>query len=118
MQLVAPSHGFYCDFTHFPTPSSYDPFHSLAHVTNKQGMVYGYCEKCLSECIGNGESKPYTLPFSIVKIGSSRICFQKCFEHELKCFKVCLDIVDLNLNLCDSYSKSSNYTSNGLQFHQ
>jgi hypothetical protein len=25
--------------------------------------------------------RPYAL--SIVKIGSSRICFQKCFEHEL-----------------------------------
>ncbi len=33
------------------------PFHSLAHVTNKQGMVYG-CKKCLLECIGYSESRP------------------------------------------------------------
>jgi len=57
MQLVTPSHGFYCDFTHFPTPSNYDPFHSLAHMTNKQGIVYGYCKKCLLKCIGDGESR-------------------------------------------------------------
>jgi hypothetical protein len=33
------------------------PFHSLAHVTNKQGMVYG-CKKCLFECIGYSERRP------------------------------------------------------------
>jgi hypothetical protein len=52
-------------FPHLPMT----PFHSLAHVTNKQGMVYGCCHG------------PYVL--SIAKIGSARVCFQKCFEHEL-----------------------------------
>jgi len=56
--ICYPSHGFYCDFTHFPIVSSDDPFHSLAHMSNKQGMVYGYCKKCLLECIGDGESRP------------------------------------------------------------
>ncbi len=31
---------------------------SKAHMANKQGMVYGYCKKYLSKCIGDGESKP------------------------------------------------------------
>jgi len=41
-------------FPHLPMT----PFHSLAHVTNKQGMVYGCCKKCHLECTGYGESRP------------------------------------------------------------
>jgi hypothetical protein len=60
MQVVVAFHGISCGFTHFPAPS-YDPFHVLPHMTSKQNMVYGCCKKCLLECIGNCESKPWTL---------------------------------------------------------
>jgi hypothetical protein len=76
-------------------------------------MVYGCCKKCLLECIGDGDHRPYLLSFA--KIGSSRICVQKHFEHELECSKVCLDIINVNIVLCDLDSKSSNYVYSGLQ---
>ncbi len=69
-------------FPHLPMT----PFHSLAHVTNKQGMVYGCCKKCHLKCILDTvrvDHRPYVL--SIAKIGNPRVCLQKCFEHELEC---------------------------------
>ncbi len=51
--------------------------------------------------------RPYL--FSIAKIGSSRICFQKHSKLELNYLKVCLDITNLNHHLCDLNIKSSCY---------
>jgi hypothetical protein len=42
-------------------------------------------------------------------------CVQKHFEHELECLRVCLDIINVNINLCGLDSKSSNYVYSGLQ---
>jgi hypothetical protein len=60
--------------------------------------------------------RPYL--FSIVKIGSSRICLQKHSKPKLNYLKMCLDIVNLNHRLCDSNIESSCYASTRLQFPQ
>jgi hypothetical protein len=74
MQLVVTSHGFFCDSTHLSIPSN-DPFHVLAHATNKQDMVYD--AKIISwkafEMV-RVKHRPYLL--FIDKFGSSRICLQ------------------------------------------
>jgi hypothetical protein len=60
------------------------------------------------------DHRPYLL--SIVKIGHSRTCLQKHFEHELEFFKVCLDTTSINPDLCDLDSNFLDYASSELQF--
>jgi hypothetical protein len=60
------------------------------------------------------DHRPYLL--SIAKIGHSRTCLQKHFEHELEFLKVFLDTTNINSNLCDLYSFFIDYSSSELQF--
>jgi hypothetical protein len=115
MQLVVTFHGFSCDFTHFPT-SSYEPFNVLAYVTNNKAWSRDVGENVYKNALEmvKVNHRPYLL--SIVKIGHSRTCFQKHFEHELEFLRVCLDSININPNLCDLDSKFLNYAFNGLQF--